>query len=499
VVVVILYLTGVVNDFGPQELVSFLICAFVIGIGLSLFNSGAEQSVSRIGQVVGEGLFKHKKMWLVLLVTFLLGIVVTIAEPDLKVMAGQIGMNEWLLILCISLGVGVFMVVGVLRVILQKPLNIYFVCFYGLVFALASIVNPKFLPICFDSGGVTTGPITVPFIIAFGAGLAASRSSNGSSSADSFGLTALASVGPIIMMLILSLFLDPESLVFDPASLEAEIDFSSWDAFWGSFPVVYGYEILSQLSSVGLAIVPILCFFIVYNLIFIKMPWKSILKIFIGLFYLYFGLVMFLGSVETGFLPVARQVGMSLGSDPNLFPLAVTIGALFGLFGVLAEPAVHVLVDQIEVISEGTIKSRTVLAVMALAIAGGVALAVVRAYYDFSILYYVVPGYILACGLTFFVPKVYYSIAFDSGGVASGPMASTFIMPFCIGFTYAAKGAEYVYADAFGCIAMIAMMPLIVIQLLGAYVEIKRSVIMAKTRKKFAEPDDDEIVYFGEI
>jgi len=494
--VLVLFWSGLTPSFDVQSLINFLICAFLIAIGLTLFNAGAEQSMSRIGQTIGETLFKHKKLWVVILMTFLIGVLVTIAEPDLKVMATQIGWDEWLLIACIGIGVGLFVVFGVLRILFKKNLNVMFIAFYGIVFALASIVNPKFLPIAFDSGGVTTGPVTVPFILAFGAGLAASKASSGRNSDDSFGLTALASVGPIITVMVMSLFIDVNDMTWDPMSVTSAIDFSSWESYWPSFGMTFGKCLLDELQSVALAIVPIFIFFIIYDLIFVKMSFKQLLKIFVGLVYAYIGLVFFLSAVSTGFLPVAVQIGKALG-DPtkNLYPVAIVVGALFGLFGVLAEPAVHVLVGQIETVSEGTIKSRTVLAVMAIAIAGGVALAVVRAHYGFSVLYYLVPGYILACGLTFVVPKIYSSIAFDSGGVASGPMASTFVMPFCIGFTYASHGAEYVYEDAFGCVSMIALMPLIVIQLMGLYAEVKRALIYRRTRQRFIEPNDDQIIH----
>jgi hypothetical protein len=239
-------------------------------------------------------------------------------------------------------------------------------------------------------------------------------------------------------------------------------------------------------------------FFLVYNFIFVHLPGKQIARIFIGFLYAYLGLVLFLSAVQLGFLPVAQIVGYSLGSNSDLFPLAVVIGGLFGLFGVLAEPAVHVLVKQIEIVSEGTIKSKTILFVMAASIAGGVALAIVRSHYQFSILYYMIPGYLLAIGLTFLVPKIYSSIAFDSGGVASGPMASTFVMPFTIGFTVADHGADYVFEDAFGCVSMIAMMPLIVIQLIGLVAIIKRKVIYARARKQFVEPNDVQVIHFAE-
>jgi hypothetical protein len=507
-VVTVLYFTNIIKDFYLPGYISFLMSAFFIGLGLALFTAGADQSMSRIGQIVGETLFRKRKLWLIVLMTFIIGVLVTVAEPDLKVMALQIGWDEAVLIISVGVGVGLFVVFGVLRILFNQNLNIMFVAFYGMVFALAGIVNPKFLPIAFDSGGVTTGPVTVPFILAFGAGLASSRSTNGRSGEDAFGLTALASVGPIFTVMLMSLFLNVDSMSYhwQPSDL---VTIKEWSAFWPDFSKnfthVFLYEInsdgsvaLGQLANVAIAIVPLAAFFLVYDLIFVKLSFKQVLRIFVGLFYAYLGLVIFLTAVELGFLPVAQRVGFSLGNDSNYYSIAVLVGGLFGLFGVLAEPAVHVLVKQIETVSEGTIHAKTVLFAMAGSIALGVALAIVRAHYQWPILYYMIPGYLIAIGLTFLVPKIYSAIAFDSGGVASGPMASTFVMPFAIGFTVAQHGEEAVFADAFGCVSMIALMPLIVIQLMGLIAETKRKIIYARARKQFVEANDDQIIHFGE-
>lgn len=502
IVVTTLYIVSIfVDGFLPKlnlmTFMAFLICAIIIGLGLSFFTLGTDESMSRIGTLIGESLFKKKRIFFVVSMTFLLGVMITVAEPDLSVMAEQIGWNKYLLIAFVALGVGLFVVFGVLRIVFNKNLNIMFICFYAIVFMLAGLVNPKFLPIAFDSGGVTTGPVTVPFILAFGAGLAASKSTNGRSGEDAFGLTALASVGPIICVMAMALFADADSLVY---TMDANVfaDVTEWSDFAAVFFTELGSLTLHELQNVAISIAPVTVFFLIYNFIFIRLRPKQLIKILVNLFYAYIGLVAFLTAVNLGFLPMAQTVGEGLGND-QFFAIAVLVGALFGLFGVLAEPAVHVLVRQIETISEGTIKSKTVLAVMALAIGGGVALAIVRSYFDFSILYIMVPGYMLALGLSFLVPKIYTSIAFDSGGVASGPMASTFVMPFAIGFTVGKHGTEYVYTDAFGCVAMIALMPLIVIQLMGLYAQIKRAIINSRIRKQFIDPDDNELVFFGEV
>jgi len=249
---------------------------------------------------------------------------------------------------------------------------------------------------------------------------------------------------------------------------------------------------------VGIAIAPTTVFYLIYDLIFIKSRRVRIVRILINMLYAYFGLVIFLAAVNLGFLPVAQEVGKGLGASEGTLGIAILIAAAFGLFGVIAEPAVHVLIRQIETVSEGTVKSLTVGFVMALSVGGGVALAIIRAYYGFSILYYMIPGYIIALGLSFLVPKIYTAMAFDSGGVASGPMASTFVVPFVIGFTYSAHGAESVFENAFGAVAMIALMPLIVVQGMGLYANIKRSINNYMVRKRFHEDDDLVIISFEE-
>ncbi len=503
ILIVIIYFTGVLpkSDFTPQLLVTFVISAVGLIIGLAFFNAGVTKSMSRIGEIVGQTLFHKKKLWLVILMTFAIGVIVTIAEPDLKAMASQIGMDEWVLIICIAVGVGLFVVIGVIRTLKGAKLNVLFLAFYAIVFALAGIVNPKFLPVAFDSGGVTTGPVTVPFIMAFGVGLASSRSQGDRNGEDGFGLTALASVGPIITVMILGLFVDVDAMTWSPSMTKDTMsNYSSWDKVWGFYLNHLGEGIVSQLKNSAIAILPITAFFLFYNFVFVRLPKREIFKILFGLVYAYIGLVIFMTFVEIGFMPVAQKLGQCFG-DPsaNLFPYAVLVGGLLGVFGALAEPAVHSLVIQVEKVSEGTVKSKLVLAVLSLAVGGGVALAVVRSHYGFSVLYYMIPGYFIALALSFIVPKMYFAMAFDSGGVASGPMASTFVMPFCTGFAFAEHGAESVYANAFGSVAMIALMPLIVIQLMGLYAGIKRTVVYSKARKKFIEENDDVLISFTEV
>ena len=468
-----------------DNMISFALAVVMVVCGMALFNLGTEQSMTEIGQMVGSSLVKKKNFFFVIAMTFLLGVLVTIAEPDLSVLSNQVGVSQTVIVWSIGVGVGVFLVVGIIRISLKQDLKVVFLAFYGLAFTLIYLIDPRFLPICFDSGGVTTGPVTVPFLLGFGLGIAASR--GGKNSEDSFGLTALCSIGPIIAIIFISLILKglgqglPE--IYNPGAPRT-------GSIWGQL----GDSMLMSSRSVALSVAPILGFFIVYELIFIKLKLHQILKIVLGMVITYFGLVLFLGAVDWAFLPIAQTVGHMLGTKPEFHYVAIAVGSLFGIFGVLAEPAVHVLVSQMENVSDGSIKKGRVLLVLAIANGLAVALHILRAHFEFPIVYYLIPGYILAFVLSFFVPKIYTAMAFDSGGVASGPMTSTFVLPFCIGIAQTMNADVYLYG--FGLVAMVAMMPLLVIQGMGLEAVIKHKRALSKSRKRIVEENDDQIIHY---
>ncbi len=477
-----------------EDIILFSIAVAMIVVGMALFNAGTEESMTEIGTIIGGSLVKKKNFFFVITMTFFLGVLVTIAEPDLTVLSSQIGIHPQIIVWTIGVGVGIFLVVGVLRVTFHKNLNIMFLAFYALAFTLIYLIDPRFLPICFDSGGVTTGPVTVPFLLGFGMGMAASR--RGKNSEDSFGLTALCSIGPILSVIIIAMIMKGTGQTLP--LMEEFVDPLS--GLTGNMGDNLLHCFLSTLRSVVISIGPLLLFFLIYELIFIHLPWKNILRIFIGMLVTFLGLLCFLTAVEAGFLPIASKVGQALGSENKFFPYAAIIGALFGIFGVLAEPAVHVLVQQIELVSEGAIKARKVLIVLAVSIGAGVALHLVRAYFQFPLAYYIIPGYIIVFILSFLVPKIFTAMAFDSGGVASGPMTSTFVLPFCIGFSYSRfvsnpSGGSDVYLYGFGLVAMVAMVPLIVLQAMGLSGMIQTRLALAKAKKRLVEENDDQIVH----
>lgn len=472
---------------GDSTMIGFAIAVIMIVFGMTLFNAGTEESMAEVGKIIGGSLVKKKNFFFVLAMTFILGVLVTIAEPDLTVLSSQIGLPSMVIIISIGIGVGLFLVIGVIRISLKQDLRLMFLAFYALAFTLIYLVDPRFLPVCFDSGGVTTGPVTVPFLLGFGLGLSASRKS-GRGGDDSFGLTALCSIGPILAVIIISLIMRATGTGL-PAVYPLEVPDANdlWGNLWSALKV--------NLFDVALSVGPLLVFFIIYELIFIRLSWKAIARIIIGMVITYIGLVLFLSAVKWGFLPVAQTVGFMLGSQTNFHYWAMGIGALFGIFGVLAEPAIHVLIEQIETVSQGSIKKGKVLMILAISNGFAVFMQVVRAHFGFPIVYYLIPGYILAFILAFLVPKIYTAMAFDSGGVASGPMTSTFVLPFCIGLAVS-MGAD-VYLYGFGLVAMVAMMPLIVIQGMGLSAVLKQRHALTKARKRLVEENDDQVIHFN--
>ena len=504
-VVMVLYFTGkdsafsLANDISvygfSKSLLFFLLFAMIVALGLGLFSIGVDNSLGRIGKTIGSSLTKKQSVIFIIGITFVLGFLITFAEPDLKILAAEIGMNELLLILIISLGVGLFLVLGTLRIIFQWDMRVVFLAAYAVIFILANLAPKVFLAIAFDSGGVTTGPVTIPFILAFGSGIAYTRQGSKQGS-DDFGLVAHATMGPITAVILLSIFISASNPSFQLAYQEEMIDINS------SF-MNYGKSLTDSLKDTSLAIGPLAAFFVLYNVFVLRLSKSDIIKIFVGLLFCYLGLVFFLSAVTTGFKPIAMSIGRALG-DSEGFKTAIIIGGLFGCFAVIAEPAVIVLADKIVQVSEGSIKKNSFLFIMALAVALAVILAVIRAYYCFSLLYYIIPGYLLVFLLSFIVPRIYSSMAFDAGTVASGPMAASFTMPFVIGFASSVYSNQLdystlIYENAFGVVAMISLLPILVVESTGLYATLKMNALYDKARKQLAMPDDDQIIHFPEV
>ena len=441
-----------------------------------------------MGSSVGSGLAKKRKLGLLLIVSFLLGLLITIAEPDLKVLAGQVSnvMNPTVLTLGIAIGVGAFIIIAIVRIIFKKSLSNILMLFYMLLFAVGMLVlingNGDLLPLGFDSGGVTTGPITVPFLMALGVGIANILSGKNAKE-DSFGIVALCSVGPILVVLLLS--------VFSKGSLDYKMQ--EYLISGNLFDAVI-HKFLEVIKEVFLALGLVVASFLAINFIWLKQPWKHLKKVFIGIIYTFIGLVMFLTAVNIGYMPVGYKLGAEIAKASKF--VLIPVGFVMGMLVVLAEPAVHVLKKQVEEITGGYITKRSMTIGLCIGVGIAICLSMVRIIFDFNLMYIIIPGYFISLGLSLFVPKIYTAIAFDSGGVASGPMASTFILPFAVGACYELLGESAILRGGFGIVALIAMTPLITIQLLGFKAIVGNKVKETIAMKRILSEDDEQIIDF---
>lgn len=467
---------------------SFLLGAVMLIFGMGLFTLGAEMSMMPMGEYVGSKITKSKKVWLIVTVAFFVGVMITISEPDLQVLANQISSIPSLtLILSVALGVGVMLVIAMLRIVFKIRLKYMLLICYAFVFVLAFFVPSSFLAISFDSGGVTTGPMTVPFIMSLGVGVASIRA-DADAENDSFGLIALCSVGPIIAVMLLGLFnnvnsIEPEPYIIPDVS-------NSRDIFWMFAEKLphYAYEVL-------VAVGPIVVFFLIFRALTGGIGTRGLGKIMIGVLYTFLGLILFLTGVNVGFMPLGNLLGAELAGS-SIKWIIIPLGMIIGYFIVAAEPAVHVLKKQVEDETAGAIPGKVLSIALSVGVAVSVGIAMLRVLTGIPILYVLVPGYAIALILSFVVPDVFTSIAFDSGGVASGPMTATFLLPLAVGACSAVGGN--IAEDAFGVVAMVAMTPLIAIQILGLVYKLKRSSA-SKSNAPVAEDYGQMVIDFDSV
>lgn len=460
----------------------FLLGGVLIIIGLSFFLVGADIGVLPMGQRAGSALVHKRNLPLLLGAGFIIGFIITVAEPDVQVLAAQVmdvapSISARNLVFMIAAGVGLFVSLALLRVIFQFSLRVLLLLFYTLLFVCAALSSPEFLGVGFDAGGATTGPMTVPFILALGMGVAAVRGGNAEN--DSFGFIGLASIGPIMAVLLMGMLSSGTGELPAESVESAGESLSLLAAFLNLVPEV--------LHEVLVALGPLFLLFAVFQLTLVRMPSQQLLRLIMSLVYTFLGLVLFFLGVKGGFMPAGRELGALIaGTQPSA--LFISAGVLFGALVVCAEPAVWVLTVQVEEISGGSIRRSLMLAALSLGVACAVGMAMFRILNGISLWYFLIPGYLLSFGLMRFCPPLFTAIAFDSGGVASGPMASTFILAFALGASNALGGNPIL--DAFGVIALIAMTPLIAIQALGILVTRAENKTLALSRQSQHAPED---------
>lgn len=487
--IIVLFLVKAVSLSG-YEIFSFSMATVFIVLGIALFNYGADHAMTPIGKKIGKGLTKQGKPWVLFLAVFVFGFLITFSEPDLSVLALQTKsvFSEPLLIISISVSVGFFMLLAVLKIVKKTNLIGLLSLFYMVSFAIVALVvfqgKENMIALCFDSGGVTTGPMTVPFLMALGAGVASVLSQKSEKDA-SFGFIAFSSVGPVIVMLLLSLFTQKE-ITYELA------DYALSDHFFLS----YIHYFLEKLKDVGISIGLILLCFLIVDRIFLHSNKKRILLLLRGLAIAYLGLVLFLAAVDCTYMGIGYKIGTELSGTHRA--VVIVVAFVIGALTVLAEPAIKILISQVEDMTNGLIKKRGMLIALAIGVGAAIALAMIRIVYRFSILYIIIPGYILCFTLSFFVPKIYTAIAFDAGGVASGPLTSSFILPIALGLCASLNGVDQILNFGFGIVSLVALSPLLSIELLGVFSVFHNKRKVRHAIRNVLKKDDKIVIIFGE-
>lgn len=483
---IVLVLSITIAPLEPGTLVLFFFGAILLVCGMGFFTLGVDMSMIPMGDGMGATISHTKSQVVPILICFILGVLTTIAEPDLQVLARQVSsIDSWTLILTVAAGVGFFLALAAFRIQRGIPLRSLLVVLYGITFLLAAMAPNHFVPVSFDAGGVTTGPITVPFIMALGVGIASSRTDKNASS-DSFGLISLCSVGPILMVLLLG-------VIYRPAPEAQELSELPHITATTTAAHTFLEGLPEYMHEVAIALLPVLALFVAFQLLTRRFRRSQLFRVSTGLVYTYIGLALFLCGANVGFMPAGQLIGATVAGGARPW-LLIPIGMLIGYYIVKAEPAVRVLTKQVEEVSNGSISQGSMELALSIGVCVSVGLAMVRVLTGLNIFALLLPGYGISLLLSFFVPSMFTGIAFDSGGVASGPMTAAFLLPFSMGACSAAGGDMAI--DAFGIVSMVAMTPLLTIQVMGIGSQVVSGISRRHMRYRL-EHVEDVIVYFS--
>lgn len=469
ITIIVLILHFTITPLELSVLFRFLIGALLVILGLTVFLLGVDIGITPVGSLMGSSLTKTNKIWIITIAGLILGFFISIAEPDLHILAGQVdsvttGMiPKSGIVVIVSIGIAAMLSLGLIRIIYNIPLYKVLIILYFIIFCLSLFTTSEFLAISFDASGATTGALTVPFMLSMALGVSALKKDSKASEKDSFGLVAIASVGAIISVMLMSIVSDTDKIT---GRLDSSMSYSASviGPFVSKLPTVAGESLI--------ALLPLFIIFILFQKVSFRLHKKPLYKIVKGFIYTFIGLTFFLTGVNAGFMDVGSTVGYKVAALGNRF-LIIIIGFVLGLVTVLAEPAVHVLTHEIEEVTSGYVKRKMVLLAFSIGVGAAVVLSMVRIIIpEVQLWHYLLPGYVFVLASTFVVPKLFVGMAFDSGGVASGPMTATFILAFAQGVAESVESAD-VLIDGFGIIAMVVLTPIIALQSLGFIFKIK--------------------------
>ena len=476
VVVFVIVLHFAILSLANILLYQFLIGSLAVMIGLIVLLFGVELAILPLGDHLGTTFVKSNKLWFVILTVFILGFFINFAEPDVNVLAKQVSnitnnlISTFTIRSFVALGAALLLALGSVRIVKNFSLRIMLVLSYILAFLFALFVSSDYIAIAFDASGAATGAITVPLILALSLGMASMRRDSISAEENSFGLVGIMASGAIFGVFFLNFFFKMDGTL-ETVFTHNITNNSLFAPFIKELPIVTKETLMSLL--------PIFILFLLFQKFKFHLSWKHFRKMLLGFFYTYVGLVIFFVGVHAGFMNMGSIIGYNLALLGNK-AIPIGLGAVLGMLIILTEPAVYILTHQIEDVTNGYIKRKTVLIFLAIGMAFAVGLSVLKIIVpSISLLHYIIPGYCFALILMFFTPKIFTGISFDSGAVSSGPMTVTFILAYSQGVSEAIEHSN-VFKDSFGIIVMVTMMPVIALQILGYIYKMKSKKIGVK-------------------
>lgn len=455
--------------------------------GQALFLVGLDSSILPIGKMVGKSLIKLKKMALIVFFGLLFGLLATVAEPALAVLARQTHMvmpavNETVFIWITGAGIGLFVGFSLYRVVRDMSIKTVFAALYIAIFLAVIFVPEQFVALAFDGSGATTGDVSVPFILSIGLGISVTMSKHKTND-DTFGIIGIASAGPILAVFLYGIILRamrggtlPPAGVYDPGAAESFVEI-----------------VLSNLGGVALALFPVVLVFIPFQFFLIRQSKKEFVKVLLGTIPVYIGLLIFLSGIDFGFAFAGKYIGEVFldPARPGGFKwLLLIVAFVLGAAITLSEPAVTVLGEQLEEITNGHIRKMTIRLTLAIGIGVASVLSIVKILTQVNILWFLVPLYAAALIMMKFTSRLFVGLAFDSGGVTGGALTSAFLTPLTLGVAQAVAAtaggaAQSVLTNGFGIIAFISVTPLIAVQTLGIIYDL----LIKKAHRKSAEEE----------
>ena len=455
-------------------------------IGQTFFLVGLDSSILPIGKLVGKSLIKLKKVVFIIFFGLVFGLLVTVAEPALEVLARQTNMimpsvNATLFVWIASTGTGISVGFALWRIIKDWSIKKIFAALYIALFAMIIFVPPEFVALSFDASGATTGDVSVPFVLALGIGVSATLSKRKTND-DTFGIIGIASVGPIMTVFLYGIILKatnggvlPPAGVYDPGSAASFLSI-----------------LLGNFSGVALALFPVVIVFLPFQFFLFKLPKKEFATILVGTIPVYIGLLIFLSGIDFGFAFAGKYIG-EVFLDPTRQEwfkwILLIVGFVLGMAITLSEPAVTVLGDQLEELTNGHIKKMTMRMTLAIGIGIAAVLSIVKIMTQINILWFLAPLYLIALILMKFTSRLFVGLAFDSGGVTGGALTSAFLTPLTLGVAQAVAAgagpnAQSVLTNGFGIISFISVTPLIAVQTLGIIYDLRLKKVKTSTQQQ---------------